>query len=255
MNPADLDRLLAQSLADRRLQTAERTALANWAAGHADGDRAVARGRAFDLARTAAPPDAGPVLDWLEDVIKVLARPTAPPTTTEPAAAFFSHGLTCIQEVLRQFDLARRSCDVCVFTITDDRITRAILLAHARGVRVRVLTDDDKSHDLGSDVDQLRAAGVPCKMDVGNVAHMHHKFALFDGRRLMAGSFNWTRSASEQNEENLITTPDPVLVAAFQARFDDLWARFGNDQGPMHSNDQGMTNAKSQMTKGPGFRH
>jgi cardiolipin hydrolase len=52
---------------------------------------------------------------------------------------------------------------------------------------------------------------------------MHHKFALFDGKRLLTGSFNWTRSASEQNEENMIVTPDPVLVAAFQGRFEALW--------------------------------
>jgi phosphatidylserine/phosphatidylglycerophosphate/cardiolipin synthase-like enzyme len=228
MNPAELDRLLARTLADRRIQTAERQALVEWAARHADqdGERAVARSRAFALARTAAPPEAGPVLDWLEDVVKVFARPVTPAAPAgEAAGAYFSPGTTCIQEVLRQFDRARQACDVCVFTITDDRITDAILRAHARGVGVRVITDDDKSHDLGSDVGRLRAAGVPCKMDVGNIAHMHHKFALFDRKRLMTGSFNWTRSASEQNEENLITTPDPVLVAAFQGRFDELWAR------------------------------
>ena len=127
--------------------------------------------------------------------------------------------------MLRQFDLAKQTCDVCVFTITDDRITDAIIRAHARGVNVRVITDDEKSHDLGSDMDKLRASGIPCKMDMGNVAHMHHKFALFDGRRLMTGSFNWTRSASEQNEENLIVTPDPVLVSLFAGRFEYLWGR------------------------------
>jgi phosphatidylserine/phosphatidylglycerophosphate/cardiolipin synthase-like enzyme len=62
-------------------------------------------------------------------------------------------------------------------------------------------------------------------MDIGQPAHMHHKFALFDGKRLMSGSFNWTRSASEQNEENLIVTPDQTLVAAFSARFEMLWRR------------------------------
>lgn len=67
--------------------------------------------------------------------------------------------------------------------------------------------------------------GIPCKMDSGNAAHMHHKFALFDGRRLMTGSFNWTRSASEQNEENLIVTADPVLVKAFSERFELLWSK------------------------------
>jgi phosphatidylserine/phosphatidylglycerophosphate/cardiolipin synthase-like enzyme len=145
--------------------------------------------------------------------------------TNERSAAFFSPGHTCIHEVIRQFDLARQTCDVCVFTITDDRITEAILRAHGRGVALRIITDDEKSHDLGSDIDRLRAAGISCKMDVGNAAHMHHKFALFDRRRLMTGSFNWTRSASEQNEENLIVTPDPVLVESFGRRFEQLWLR------------------------------
>ena len=62
-------------------------------------------------------------------------------------------------------------------------------------------------------------------MDIGNEAHMHHKFAIFDGDLLLNGSFNWTRSASELNEENLIITPDPVLVRAFAGRFEELWGR------------------------------
>lgn len=137
--------------------------------------------------------------------------------------AFFSPGTTCVQEIVRQFQQAKRTADVCVFTITDDRITRAIIAAHQRGVNVRVLTDDEKSRDLGSDIRRLVDAGITCKMDIGNPAHMHHKFAIFDGKLLLNGSFNWTRSASENNEENLIITPDPVLVQAFAARFEYLW--------------------------------
>ena len=139
--------------------------------------------------------------------------------------AFFSPGLTCVNEILRQFQTCKHTADVCVFTITDDRITRAIIAAHQRGVNVRVLTDDEKSHDLGSDVQRLAAAGIPCKIDAGNVAHMHHKFAIFDDKLLLNGSFNWTRSASEFNEENLIVSADPVLVSAFAGRFAGLWER------------------------------
>ncbi|HJZ89372.1 MAG TPA: phospholipase D-like domain-containing protein [Gemmataceae bacterium] len=227
MNTADLDHLLEQSLADRHVQAAEKAALADWAARHArdEADRAVARSRAFAVARSAIQGEALQVVDWLEEVVKVFARPVAAPVTLEAAAAFFSPGSTCIQEVLRQFNSARQTCDVCVFTITDDRITDAILRANARGLKLRVVTDDERCHDLGSDIDRLKAAGIPCKMDVGNVAHMHHKFALFDGKRLMTGSFNWTRSASEQNEESRLTTADPALVAAFAERFERLWAR------------------------------
>jgi len=229
VNPADLDTLLKQTLADHQFQAGEKKTLIDWATQHApeEASRAVARSRAFALAKAELPGEPACVLDWLEEAVKVFCRaPGGPaPLPPEPSGAYFSPGTTCIHEVIRQFHLARQAADVCVFTITDDRITTAILEAHARGVAVRVLTDDEKSHDLGSDVDRLRAAGIPCKMDVGNAAHMHHKFALFDGRRLMTGSFNWTRSASEQNEENLIVTADPVLVAAFAGRFEMLWGR------------------------------
>jgi cardiolipin hydrolase len=226
MDTTELDELLRQTLSTPQLESAEKKSLIDWAGRHpSDGDRAVARSRAFALAKSAASGETVRLVDWLEELVRVFNRVTAEPITAEKANAFFSPGKTCIHEVLRQFDLAKESCDVCVFTITDDRITDAILRAHARGVNVRVITDDEKSHDLGSDVDKLQLCGIPCKMDVGNVAHMHHKFALFDGRRLMTGSFNWTRSASEQNEESLLVTPDPVLVSLFAGRFEYLWER------------------------------
>jgi cardiolipin hydrolase len=52
---------------------------------------------------------------------------------------------------------------------------------------------------------------------------MHHKFALFDDARLLTGSYNWTRSAADCNEENLIVTGDPRLVGPFRQEFDKLW--------------------------------
>ncbi|MCB1610410.1 MAG: hypothetical protein KDI60_01280, partial [Xanthomonadales bacterium] len=55
--------------------------------------------------------------------------------------------------------------------------------------------------------------------------HMHHKFALFDGRWLLNGSFNWTRSASRANDENLVVTNDPKQLRLFGAQFEGLWER------------------------------
>ncbi len=54
-------------------------------------------------------------------------------------------------------------------------------------------------------------------------AHMHHKFALFDDTWLLNGSYNWTRSACQYNEENLIVCNDPGLVRQFQVQFEALW--------------------------------
>jgi cardiolipin hydrolase len=113
-----------------------------------------------------------------------------------------------------------------VFTITDDRIASAILDAHRRGVAVRVVSDNDKAGDQGSDIERLLAAGIPVRLDRTEY-HMHHKFAVFDNERLLTGSFNWTRGATDFNEENLIVTDDPRVVRPFAARFEKLWAKYG----------------------------
>ena len=223
MNTAELDDLLKRTLADGRLAQAEKKVLADWAALHAgdENGRALARSRAFAIARTAA----APALDWLEEAVKVFSRPAQSAKPAEGSLACFSPGPACLNEIQRQLGNARTAVEICVFTITDDRITDAIIRAHQKGVKVRVLTDDDKSCDLGSDIERLRDAGIPCATDT-SPAHMHHKFAVFDGARLLSGSFNWTRGATEMNEENLLVTADPGLVAPYARRFAELWAKF-----------------------------
>ena len=111
-------------------------------------------------------------------------------------------------------------------TITDDRLTSAILEAHARSVRIRIITDDDKSADLGSDAARFLQAGIALRTDRSRY-HMHHKFALFDGALLLNGSYNWTRGAAENNEENFIVTSDRRLVEEFSAAFERLWEHVG----------------------------
>jgi mitochondrial cardiolipin hydrolase len=127
---------------------------------------------------------------------------------------------------LRELCLAaKRRIDVRVYTISDDRLCEALVDADRRGVSVRILSDDQKTHDSGSDVIRLRDRGIEVRLD-DTAFHMHHKFALFDGVRLASGSFNWTRGASTGNEENLVVTDDARLVRSFGARFEQLWGKF-----------------------------
>jgi phosphatidylserine/phosphatidylglycerophosphate/cardiolipin synthase-like enzyme len=142
------------------------------------------------------------------------------------AEAWFSPHDDCPGRIINLFAEARSHADVCVFTITDDRISEAMLAAHARGLRIRIITDNDKAHDLGSDIDRLAAAGIAVRID-RSPFHMHHKFALFDGRLLLQGSFNWTRGAARDNQEDLIVVDEPRLITAFGREFERLWTQFG----------------------------
>lgn len=52
---------------------------------------------------------------------------------------------------------------------------------------------------------------------------MHHKFAVFDETIVLSGSYNWTRSAAEDNDENIIVTNEQKIVRAFRIQFEKLW--------------------------------
>ncbi len=224
MNAAELDALLRQFLVDRKLGGAERDALMGWAEKNigTEPQRDLARSRVFEAARNAvADPAARDVIGFLESVLKVIALGHGG-GSAPTALAMFSPGDACLGLIVNHFLNARRSVDICVFTITDDRISAAILAAHKRGVKVRIITDNEKAYDAGSDVPRFRAAGIPVVVD-DSPFHMHHKFAIFDGQRLLNGSYNWTRGAADQNEENVVDTDDRVLIARFQHEYDALW--------------------------------
>jgi phosphatidylserine/phosphatidylglycerophosphate/cardiolipin synthase-like enzyme len=159
-------------------------------------------------------------LDWLQDVIKLLYAKE----NKVKASAYFSPGKDCLHRIRRLIGEARESLDICIFTITDNRITQKLEEAHARKIRIRIISDDDKSKDLGSDLDHLRRAGINCRFD-RTTAHMHHKFAVADNDLLLTGSYNWTRSAATENDENIIVTNNRKLVNSFQSKFDELWKR------------------------------
>ncbi|HXK19141.1 MAG TPA: phospholipase D-like domain-containing protein [Polyangiaceae bacterium] len=229
MNTDELDQALSATLDDGRLSRSERSALLEVLreAPLDAGRLQQLRARAFALARErVVDPKSREALDWLEDLNKLLAR-VEPPVASGASRAYFSPGDACLSAVIGELGRARKTADICVFTITDDRITSAILAAQQRGVQVRVISDNDKQDDEGSDIERLGRAGVAVKVDETD-AHMHHKFVVFDGATLLNGSYNWTRSAAAHNEENLVVTSEPRLVQTFAQHFAQMWAKLGH---------------------------
>mmetsp|Transcript_23569 Transcript_23569/g.40538 ORF Transcript_23569/g.40538 Transcript_23569/m.40538 type:complete len:221 (+) Transcript_23569:135-797(+) len=146
----------------------------------------------------------------------------------EVKASLFFPSDQSLQSLLNYLDWTRKTMDICVFTITDDRIASRIFNAVKRGVKVRVVADDEKAHDQGSDVARFAAAGIPVRTD-NSMAHMHNKFCVLDGRIVITGSFNWTVSASRQNQENVVILDESAVVTRFHQEFERLWADFAKN--------------------------
>jgi len=134
----------------------------------------------------------------------------------------FSPGVACKEMIINHIFNAKESLDIAVFTISDDEITAEILRAWKRGVAVRIITDNDKSLDEGSDIYVLAKNDIPVKVD-NSPRHMHHKFSICDGIYVLTGSYNWTLSAARFNQENIIELDNLVIANQFQTEFNSLW--------------------------------
>lgn len=157
------------------------------------------------------------ILGWTKMITGALATPSLPTTD-----AFFSPGEECRTTILQNIDRATKQLQICVFTISDNNITKSLLAAHKRRVQIKLITDNDKSLDVGSDIDELAKAGIAVKMDT-SPNHMHHKFMIADQRTLITGSYNWTLSAAKFNHENILVTSEAGVIKSFANEFEQLW--------------------------------
>ena len=227
MRETDLQNWLAGTLLDFKLSHTEALELRELLPTLQKDEIAFVRNTAFLLARDQViigGDNAVATLIWLEKIIKNIDN-FRTSTIASINSAHFSPGDDCRRKLLDLCLSARQSLAISVFTISDNRLSNAIIAAHMRGVVVRIITDNDKVFDEGSDIEILVAQGIPVRTDK-TPYHMHHKFAVIDDHTLVNGSFNWTRSASDFNQENILVTNESLLVAAYINEFESLWLEF-----------------------------
>jgi phosphatidylserine/phosphatidylglycerophosphate/cardiolipin synthase-like enzyme len=219
---SSLEQLFQETFEDRTFTRAERQSLRKVLQdeGLTARELAVLRAKIFDMARADLESFAAEqVVAWLENANKLLLPPKESRIKNR---VFFSPGEECLNAILSLIQGAIHTLDICVFTISDNRISREVENSFRRKVKVRIITDIPKLHDKGSDIYYLASKGIPVRIDDFDT-HMHHKFAIADDKSVLTGSYNWTRSAAQANEENLLVTDDPHTIKAFQKEFNRLW--------------------------------
>ncbi|VAW67570.1 hypothetical protein MNBD_GAMMA09-2281 [hydrothermal vent metagenome] len=226
MTLKDLEKILTESLQDFKLDQSEKIKFKELSETLTDDQVGFIKNRAFDLSRPFVEQGgelAVRVHNWLERVIKAI-QPVQSGVQIK-SSAYFSPGKDCRNNIIRLIKGAKKTVSICVFTISDNKITQAIMDAHNRGIDVSIISDNDKANDRGSDIYQLMDKGLNVILD-DSPYHMHHKFMLVDSRVLLSGSFNWTRSASDVNQENILISYDDDLVSLFNQNFEKLKRSF-----------------------------
>ncbi|MCD4739096.1 MAG: FAM83 family protein [Anaerolineae bacterium] len=117
---------------------------------------------------------------------------------------------------------AQSSVEFMAFTITDNEISKALNRIARAGVTVRGVVETRNVKGSGSDVEALRAAGISVLAD-GNPYAMHHKVIIIDEAVVITGSYNFSRSAAEKNDENVLIIHSSEIAAHYLAEFQRVY--------------------------------
>jgi phosphatidylserine/phosphatidylglycerophosphate/cardiolipin synthase-like enzyme len=156
---------------------------------------------------------------WLNQIIEKISHLGSRPPENN---AFFSHHDNIREFVINELHSAKKEIKICMFTISDNPIAETVAGCHKMGIKVRIITDDGKIFDKGSDIYSLDRMGIRIKIDTFR-SLMHHKFVLIDNKKLLTGSYNWTRSGADINNENVLITTDHTIIKAYKKEFKRLW--------------------------------
>ena len=170
------------------------------------------------------------VLGFLENYFKPQAIREVTPVLigNSEIGTCFTPPSGCGAVIANQISKAQESIHVQAYGFTSGEIAKALINAHHRGVKVKVLLDKSNIGAKYSKMRDLRKAGIEVLIDeVSGIAH--NKIIIIDGFLVITGSFNFTTSADIRNTENVIIVKNKPLAQKYlqnwHARYEMSYAR------------------------------
>src|ERR1035441_3308204 len=135
---------------------------------------------------------------------------------------YFSPNGGCERAVISEIRKATQTIDIAMYYLSSRNIAQALVKAQEKNVRIKIVLDQSQEIESASKSGYLIKHGVMVCYHLG-FGLMHNKFAIIDGKSLITGSFNWTLTAEERNEENLLIITDQETIEKYKERFKYLW--------------------------------
>jgi len=137
-------------------------------------------------------------------------------------------------------DDVSRTLDIAAFEWKNQALTDAVVRAADRGVRVRMVVDDEHVLEEYEDADlfgepapfaDIINADIPYRDD-SRSGLMHNKFMIMDSTTVWTGSMNFTINGTYRNNNNLLMMRSQGAVRTYQAEFDEMYndGEFGSSR-------------------------
>lgn len=125
------------------------------------------------------------------------------------------------EKIIEQVHAARNEIIFLAYAFTSDAIAKAMIDAMQHGVAVRGVLEARNVNDRACEDDRLRDAGATVYLDK-NSYNMHNKVIVIDAATVITGSYNFSRNADENNDENILFINDRTVAQRYRAYFEHL---------------------------------
>ena len=174
---------------------------------------------------------AGGVLDrvTLTSTTTVVSTATSSQTGISTYSVCFSPGGNCATQIAAVIASANVSIHMMIYTFTNTALATALVQAEQRGVDVKIVMDGSEAASDNLAVEAvLNQGGVPLRIYSPPNGIVHDKVAIVDGKIVITGSYNWSYSANDYNDENLLILHSTTLASQYEADFQTVWNLAGN---------------------------
>ena len=133
--------------------------------------------------------------------------------------------------LVRYINRATQTLDIAIYNWNNTTILNAVNAAFVRGVRVRVIYEDDNNNvSVGQLNAGIRKIARPNTAGTTTSSIMHNKFVIVDANSpnanvpwVWTGSMNWTAAQLATDANNVIAIQDQSLARVYTIEFEEMW--------------------------------
>ncbi|MCP4129536.1 MAG: hypothetical protein GY754_00845 [bacterium] len=140
-------------------------------------------------------------------------------------------GKRVMDHVMEQVDAAESTINFMIFSFPHRYLNDQLAQKHKDGITIQGIFDESQLSN--SSEEYLAQRGIPCKID-GNLhvngsegGKLHHKTMILDADQddavVITGSFNWSDSANEENNENLVFIHSKEIAQKYMQEWNARW--------------------------------
>lgn len=121
----------------------------------------------------------------------------------------------CGNFIVNHINQSKQSIRIQAYGFTSEKIIKALIEAKNRGVNIEIILDRSNFQKKKLDtIKLLHKHGIPVYQD-NTKGIAHNKVMIIDNKKVITGSFNFTKNADYNNVENVVVLDDVNVASKY----------------------------------------